>query len=137
MSLLTGDPNHFDMWRLVDPPKHFEGGEDPIKWITEAKLFSKISNIPLEKIIDARVKGSAAEKWYSKTDDTLVGEDRFIKLFKEEKNIFQMMDDIREVKQGKLESFEIFYERTEKLAQRFVELKPTEAEIHKNLLLRG
>ena len=137
MTSFTGDQKLFDMWRLVDPPKHFEDGDDPIKWVKEAKLFSDISNIPLGKIIDTRVKGAAAEKWCLKADEGITPEDRFMKLFKEEKNIFQIMDEIRDVKQGKSESFDIFYERTEKLAQKFMEMKPSEAEIHKNLLLRG
>lgn len=137
MNSITGDQTNFERWRLVDPPKHFEGGEDPMKWIREAKLFSTISNIPLVNIIDARVKDTAAEKWFSKTEESMPAEERFLKLFKEEKNIFQMMDEIRDIKQGKNEPFEIFYERTEKLAQRFMDLKPSEAEIHKNILLRG
>lgn len=47
------------------------------------------------------------------------------------------MEKIREAKQGGFEYFKIYYDQMERLSQRFMEVKPMEAEIHKTLLFKG
>lgn len=98
--------------------------------VKEAKLFSEIFNISLVEIIEIRIKRTVAEKWCSTKD-------HFMKLFKAEKKIFQIMDEIRDMKEGKSEYFEIFNKKADKLVQTFREIKPSEEEIHKNILLGG
>ena len=47
------------------------------------------------------------------------------------------MQELQNVKQRDDESFDSFYDQSERLAERFLELKPSAAEIHKQLLMRG
>lgn len=137
MENLTGDHVGEKMFKLVEPPKYFEEGGNAIGWLKEAKLYSKLTKIELSIIIEARIKGSAADKWNSKAYMDMEVEERFLNLFKETKNLFQLMEEMRSIKQKENETFDIFYERSEALAEQFMDIKPSVAEIHKNLLLRG
>lgn len=92
-SNLTGDL----LWRLVELPSHFDGN-NPKQWLQEAKLFAKLTKCDLQLVIEARIKGAAAEKWRSKLEEDKDAEERFLCLFKDTKSIFQLMEEMRNVK---------------------------------------
>lgn len=93
------------------------------KQIRHVKLFEWVKKAKM-----------VAEYWFLKTDDEISGKIR--QNLQGRNEYFLNNEEIREMKQGSFESFDIFYERMKMLVHRFMELKPTEADIHKDLLIK-
>jgi len=122
--------------KLLQAPGPYDGECNSEEWLDEAIRFSKLSEIPLEYIIQAKLKGSARSRWEADKKENENSETKFRRLFTKDLPFVQQFGDVLGMQRRVGEDFAVFYHRLETAVNRLFDNNVmSKVNMHRELLI--